>query len=117
MCSSLSLAYGALFFFGEAAWQLSIAFNPAPGNGDPFFLAYAGGLAIIALLVYFWPILFGGELYYPGDTARQYLPSRVELVQALSDRAFPWWTSNIGAGYPLLAEGETGAMYSFFIGL
>ena len=87
--------------------------QPRTRRWRSILLGVCGGLAIIALLVYFWPILFGGELYYPGDTARQYLPSRVELVQALSDRAFPWWTSNIGAGYPLLAEGETGAMYPF----
>lgn len=61
--------------------------------------------------VFFRAGLLGDNVYYSGDSARQYLPERVALSQALARGDLPWWTSSIGLGYPLLAEGEVGALY------
>lgn len=60
--------------------------------------------------VFFGEALFG-QAYYPGDIARIYLPQRAELRQALRAGDLPWWSTTFGAGYPLLAEGEVGALY------
>ncbi|MEN6479501.1 MAG: YfhO family protein, partial [Anaerolineales bacterium] len=56
------------------------------------------------------PLLLG-RVYNGGDITRQYLPQRVELARALRAGRLPWWSSRLGLGYPLLAEGETGALY------
>ena len=69
-------------------------------------------LATVAILsVFFGPVLWGGQVYYPGDTARVYLPQQSALGRSLTRGALPWWTADLGAGYPLLAEGQTGALY------
>jgi len=65
--------------------------------------------AILAL--FFGPVLWGGQAYYPGDTARVYLAQQSALARALARGDLPWWTAGLGAGYPLLAEGQTGALY------
>jgi hypothetical protein len=69
----------------------------------------AGGLAAVALV--FWGPLLTGKVYYGGDIARIYLPLRAALGEALRQGGFPWWTTHIGAGYPLVAAGEAGALY------
>ncbi|MHB0856335.1 MAG: hypothetical protein ACYC5M_02050 [Anaerolineae bacterium] len=80
-------------------WRLKL-----PG----WVLGVAAGLAV--LLLFFGPALAGG-IYYSGDSARVYLPQRVALSRALSDGTLPWWTPDVGAGYPLLAEGQVAALY------
>jgi len=70
-----------------------------------------GAVAASIVLVFFAEVLLEGGVYYPGDAARLYLPQRAILKQALEEATLPWWTPNLGAGYPLLAEGETGALY------
>lgn len=69
-------------------------------------------LLVLALVLcaFFQEALLGG-VYYPGDTARIYLPQRSVLAEALREGRLPWWSSAFGAGYPLLAEGEVGALY------
>jgi hypothetical protein len=71
------------------------------------------GLALVAalLVAFFGEVLLQGEVYYGGDIARQYLPLRVVLRDALRQGRIPWWSSNMGLGYPILAEGEIGALY------
>ena len=66
---------------------------------------------VVLTAVYFAPVLFEGKLFYSGDIARIYLPQRVALSGALVDGQIPWWSSDVGIGYPLLAEGEIGALY------
>ena len=71
------------------------------------------GAAVTVALVctFFAETIFGGGVYYPGDIARIYLPQRTALSRAMAAGSLPWWSADIGAGYPLLAEGETGALY------
>ena len=66
---------------------------------------------MIVVCVFFREILLGQGVFYSGDIARTYLPQRVELSRALAGGSLPWWTANLGVGYPLLAAGEVGALY------
>lgn len=52
-----------------------------------------------------------GQVYYSGDIARIYLPQRIALTEHLRAGRLPWWSADVGVGYPLLAEGEMGALY------
>ena len=72
-------------------------------------LGIVGAMAIVA--AYFGEVVFGGNVYYSGDIARIYLPQRVALSRALAARSVLWWSTEIGSGYPILAEGEMGALY------
>ena len=48
-------------------------------------------LATVAILsVFFGPVLWGGQVYYPGDTARVYLPQQSALGRSLTRGALPW---------------------------
>ncbi len=67
--------------------------------------------AVALLVLFFGAVLLGGEGYYGGDMARVYLPQRAALARALRDGMLPWWTPELGIGYPLLAEGQAGALY------
>ncbi|MBN1401271.1 MAG: hypothetical protein JXA74_10570 [Anaerolineae bacterium] len=64
--------------------------------------------------LFFAEVLFAGRAYYPGDIARLYLPQGTLLSESLHAGRVPWWTSSMGAGYPLLAEGEAGALYPVY---
>ncbi len=68
-------------------------------------------LAVGWVLLLFGEVLLRGRLYYGGDLARIYLPFRAALCRALARGRLPWWTPELGIGYPLLAEGEVGALY------
>ncbi len=76
-------------------------------------LPYLAGLVLVAALLaaFFGPVLGGGQVYYTGDIARIYHPQRVALGESLSEGRLPWWTPEVGLGYPMLAEGEIGALY------
>ncbi|MBM3187301.1 MAG: YfhO family protein [Chloroflexi bacterium] len=67
------------------------------------------GLILFGL--FFGELLVKGSVYYGGDVARIYLPQRTALTQAIAERRIPWWSADLGAGYPLAAEGEIGALY------
>ncbi len=69
---------------------------------------------VVLFLAFFGEVLVQGRAYDGGDLARLYLPQRVALVRALKDFRLPWWNAQMGLGYPLLAEGETGALYPLY---
>ncbi len=69
----------------------------------------AAATAIVS--IYFGEVILDRGVYYLGDVARIYLPQRVALTRAMARGTLPWWTAGIGAGYPLLAEGEVAAFY------
>ncbi len=50
-------------------------------------------------------------VFYVGDIYRLGYPARLEYAQALQQGRVPLWTPNAVAGYPVLAEGQTGAYY------
>ncbi|MHB9033603.1 MAG: YfhO family protein [Anaerolineae bacterium] len=69
--------------------------------------------AVGIILVFYGRLILFPNTFYSGDTARGYLPERTSLSSALKGGTLPWWEPKLGIGYPLLAEGETGALYPF----
>ena len=93
-------------------WFMRMAKGNAVQNAIAVRNILLVGLPLCLLFaLFFGEIIFAGKLYDGGDIARIYLPQRVELKRTLVQRELPWWTPYGGAGYPLLAEGETGALY------
>jgi hypothetical protein len=68
-----------------------------------------GALAVLVLLV-FWRAILGGIFYF-GDIFQLHYPLRSAYAAELAQGALPLWTTHIFAGYPLLAEGQLGALY------
>jgi hypothetical protein len=68
-------------------------------------------IALVIAVAFFGYLLPSRHVFYGGDTARLYLPQQRALSSALQNGQLPWWSPDIGAGYPLLAEGEAGALY------
>jgi hypothetical protein len=68
-----------------------------------------GLLAVLVLLV-FWRAVVGGIFYF-GDISQLHYPLRSAYAAELARGALPLWTTHIFAGYPLLAEGQLGALY------
>lgn len=62
-------------------------------------------------LVVLWRGIFGGQLYWEGDTLTYYLPVLQTYQAALRDWQLPLWTPLIYGGHPLFAEGEGGMLY------
>lgn len=65
----------------------------------------------LLLVITFWPAVTLREIFYFGDIFRHYYPLRVAYARALAEGRLPLWTSSLVAGYPLLAEGQIGALY------
>ncbi|HEX9077572.1 MAG TPA: YfhO family protein [Anaerolineae bacterium] len=61
--------------------------------------------------IYFWPVTVGQSVWFTTDIIRLFYPFSVELARALSTGHLPLWTPGILGGFPLLAEGEVGALY------
>ncbi len=62
-------------------------------------------------LVYYWQAALGLGMFYFGDIARFFYPTRVLYADALRQGRLPLWTPEILAGFPLFAEMQTGALY------
>jgi len=73
--------------------------------------------ALLIAIAFFGYLPLTGSVYYGGDIARIYLPQQTVTADALGRGELPWWSSQIGAGYPLLAEGETGGLYPLTLAL
>jgi len=72
-------------------------------------------LAVLFLIlfpfVYFWQVTLGQGVWLTTDILRLFYPFSVELARALNEGRLPLWTPNLLAGFPLLAEGQVGALY------
>lgn len=70
-------------------------------------------LAFVALLpfVVYWRATLGVGMFFFGDIARFFFPTRVLYAQALQQGRLPLWQPEILAGIPLVAEMQTGALY------
>ncbi len=62
-------------------------------------------------LAYFWKFTLARDVWIGGDLFRQFYPFGLELSRALSAGRLPLWTNGLLAGFPLLAEGQVGALY------
>lgn len=65
---------------------------------------------IFLVLAVFWRATLGGIFYF-GDIFRLHYPLRSVYAAELARLSLPLWTPHVFAGYPLLAEGELGALY------
>ncbi len=68
------------------------------------------GLALVLLTLY-WPAASLQGVFYVGDIFRLNYPLRVAYAQGLQSGRIPLWTADALGGYPILADGETGAGY------
>ena len=73
-------------------------------------LACLAGLAAIVVVGY-WAAASGQGVFYVGDIYRLGYPARSAYAQALRRGQVPLWTADAMAGYPVLAEGQTGSYY------
>ncbi len=69
-------------------------------------------ILVLAALVLgvFWRATLGGIFFF-GDIFQLHYPLRSAYAQELRRLSLPLWTPHVMAGYPLLAEGQLGALY------
>lgn len=89
-------------------------FSPLPQKAREslFLLAFV----TVVLAIFFLPALDGQSIIYSGDFSGSdllnlNLPRRFLAAQAVQHGELPHWTSAIGNGLPLLAEGQSGIFY------
>lgn len=69
-------------------------------------------LALAAILVaLYWPAATLQGIFYVGDILRLNYPARAVYAEALRSGQVAWWLPGALNGYPILAEGQTGAYY------
>ena len=72
------------------------------------------GIAVLLLaglvLAVFWRATLGGIFFF-GDIYQLHYPLRSVYAEGLRRLALPLWTPDVMGGYPLLAEGQLGALY------
>ncbi len=73
-------------------------------------LAYLAGLVVILIALYGAAASLQG-VFYVGDIYRLGYPARSAYAAALRSGHIPLWTPDAMGGYPVLAEGQTGAYY------
>lgn len=69
------------------------------------------GFAALLPLVFYWRATIGFGMFFFGDIARFFFPTRVLYADALRAGRLPLWQPEILTGIPLLAEMQTGALY------
>jgi hypothetical protein len=75
--------------------------------------ALAVGLLLVVILLFFYRVVFFDKIFWNGDITDFFKPTRVILADALQhlDLSTVIWNPYIYAGFPLLAEGQIGALY------
>ena len=79
---------------------------------DSFFLGIIL-VASVGLTWVFWNGLWSGGGLIGGDLYTYFFPQKTFFAERLQAGEFPLWNSNIGHGFPLVAESQTGAFYPF----
>src|SRR3954470_22701400 len=75
-------------------------------EGQRFPLATAFGLYTIAFLALAWPWL-SGAVEIPYDAASQFYPQLAFLARSFASGQSPFWTPNIFAGWPQIADPQS----------
>ena len=90
----------------KAAAVTGPAFNKASVGRPADFIA----ISLIALtwLIFFWRIIFGGQVYFLDDLKILYYPIEAAYSQFQSQWQLPVWSPLFGFGQPLLAWGQLG---------
>ena len=76
-----------------------------------FYDWLALAFVILVPFVFYWRATFGLGMFFFGDLARFFFPTRVLYADALREGRLPLWQPEILTGIPLLAEMQTGALY------
>lgn len=69
-------------------------------------MAVAGGILLSACIVLWWPWL-SGAVTIPWDAKSQFYPQQVFLARALAAGDSPFWTPNVFAGWPQVADPQS----------
>ena len=77
-----------------------------PRDSERFSLASAFGLYTIAFLALAWPWL-SGAVEIPYDAASQFYPQFAFLARSFATGQSPFWTPNIFAGWPQIADPQS----------
>ena len=84
----------------------------------PYLLEYIGAwlISFIAAALLFAPAWLTSSIIYVGDYTGSdlldmNLPLRFLAAQAVKEGSLPFWSPEIGCGFPLLAEGQAGVFY------
>jgi hypothetical protein len=65
----------------------------------------------LAPFIYYWPAALGLKTFFSYDIHYLFYPIRFELARRLAEGALPFWSTTMHGGFPLLAEGQVGALY------
>lgn len=76
-----------------------------------FWDRLALGFTVLVPLLFYWRATLGLGMFFFGDIARFFFPTRVLYADALRAGRLPLWQPEILTGIPLLAEMQTGALY------
>ena len=74
---------------------------------------------VLIVSVYFWSLFFPEpKLFFTSeslgtDLRANYYPGKYFLASSLRKGELPFWSKDIGTGFPLLAEGQIGTFYVF----
>lgn len=69
----------------------------------------------LATLLFFWKVVFLGEVFYFRDTFKFFYPLKKYLVTTLSQGRLPLWNPYMYNGVPFLADNTTAVFYPFHI--
>ncbi len=75
-------------------------------NGKAFTLFAAVAIYLIAFLIIAWPWL-SGAVTIPWDAKAQFQPELQFLARALHEGQSPFWTPNVFAGWPQIADPQS----------
>lgn len=77
----------------------------------------AAALCVVLGIVFWGPGMFTGVSTFAShdgwvnDWFQYQVPVRAVCAEAIREGRLPWWTDRLGAGVPLLAEGQVGCLY------
>ena len=95
------------------AWQAQIHPVAAPQNDSGLHRA-AAGIFLICALALAWPFL-SGEYTIPWDAKAHFQPQFAFLAHALHRGDSPFWTPNVFAGMPQIADPQSLIFSPFFL--
>lgn len=81
------------------------------GGSGPLGTRAAVGVLVAALVVWLWPIGFGGRMLVGGDVTRFFMGLMAVLGESLRAGRLPVWNDLWGYGFPGLAESQMGVYY------
>ena len=71
-----------------------------------------GPVVLLALVVlYHWPVLFGGRVYPAVDASRFFFPVWAWAVRAWNAGMIPLWNPDMGCGAPFACDPQTASFY------